>query len=121
MLIAASAAGLIQESRKTGDCIQRSCLTLDTTQRALKTSSQSHELRGSTRGLVQPIEAILAPIFFVLTGIQVSLKSFFDVQVMTLALGLLVAAMTGKLAGGFFAERSVNRLAIGMMPREEVG
>ncbi len=73
--------------------------------------------------LVAPIEAILVPIFFVLMGIQVKLESFFDWQVVTLAIGLLVAAIVGKLLSGLGAKPSSQRLAIGigMLPRGEVG
>ena len=46
-----------------------------------------------------------------------------DCQVLFMAGGLLVAAITGKLVSGFGAGRGTNRLAVGlgMMPRGEVG
>ena len=70
-----------------------------------------------------PLEVILVPIFFVLMGIQVKLESFLDPAVIVAAGGLLVAAVAGKVAAGYFAGKSVNRLAVGfgMMPRGEVG
>lgn len=75
------------------------------------------------KDLIMPLEVILVPIFFVLMGMQVKIESFLDWQVVTIAAGLLVAAIVGKLASGIFAGKSVNRLAvgIGMMPRGEVG
>lgn len=77
----------------------------------------------SIKDLVAPLESILVPIFFVLMGIQVKLESFVDAHVIGLALGLLVAAIIGKVASGLGVSRGVNRLAvgIGMMPRGEVG
>ncbi|HHM04988.1 MAG TPA: cation:proton antiporter [Gammaproteobacteria bacterium] len=82
-----------------------------------------HRHRASIRDLVQPIEAILAPIFFVLMGIQVKLESFFDAHVVLVALGLLITAVAGKIAAGCLAGRGAQRLAIGigMVPRGEVG
>jgi Kef-type K+ transport system membrane component KefB len=75
------------------------------------------------KDLIMPLEVILVPIFFVLMGIQVKLESFLDPEVVFAAAGLLIAAAVGKIAAGYFAGRSVNRLAVGfgMMPRGEVG
>ncbi len=79
----------------------------------------------SIKELFAPLEAILVPIFFVLMGIQVKLEAFLDLHVLSLALGLIGAAVAGKLVAGLGAGRSngLNRLAIGigMMPRGEVG
>lgn len=82
-----------------------------------------HQHRYTIKDLVAPLEAILVPIFFVLMGIQVKLEAFFSLPVIILALGLLVAAIVGKIASGLGAHGKVNRLAIGvgMMPRGEVG
>jgi Kef-type K+ transport system membrane component KefB len=75
------------------------------------------------KDLIMPLEVILVPIFFVLMGIQVKLESFLDLQVIIAAGGLLIAAIIGKVAAGYFAGKSANRLAVGfgMMPRGEVG
>lgn len=75
------------------------------------------------KDLITPLEVILAPIFFVLMGIQVKLETFYDWHVLTMAGGLLVAATLGKLASGRGAARNSKRLAIGlgMLPRGEVG
>ena len=77
----------------------------------------------TVKDLVMPLEVILVPIFFVLMGIQVKLESFLDIQVIYAAGGLLIAAIIGKVAAGYFAGKSANRLAVGfgMMPRGEVG
>lgn len=73
--------------------------------------------------LVSPWESLLAPLFFMLIGIQVKLECFFDWQVILLALGLIVAAITGKLLSGLGASSKDDRLfiGIGMLPRGEVG
>jgi len=75
------------------------------------------------RQLIMPLEVILVPIFFILIGIQVKFESFLSVSVATVALGLLVAAVLGKLACGIGAARPANKLVIGigMVPRGEVG
>lgn len=75
------------------------------------------------KDLIMPLEVVLVPIFFVLMGIQVKLEAFFDPKVLLLALGLLAAAIVGKLLSGLGVSRGKNRLAvgIGMMPRGEVG
>ncbi len=84
-------------------------------------NEEHHQIR--IKDLIAPLEAILVPIFFVLMGIQVKLETFFSLNILILALGLLAAAIVGKIVSGFGAKRSSNRLAIGlgMMPRGEVG
>lgn len=81
------------------------------------------EHRYSIRDLITPLEVILVPIFFVLMGVQVKLESFLDGHVLTMALGLVVAAMAGKVISGWGAGRGMRQLAVGvgMMPRGEVG
>ena len=77
----------------------------------------------SIKELFAPLESILVPIFFVLMGIQVKLETFLDWTVVSLALGLLCAAVLGKIVSGLGAPAGMNRLAVGvgMMPRGEVG
>jgi Kef-type K+ transport system membrane component KefB len=43
-----------------------------------------------------PLEVILVPIFFVLMGLQVKLETFLQQDVMLLAAGLLVAALSAR-------------------------
>ncbi|MBA2655508.1 MAG: cation:proton antiporter [Tatlockia sp.] len=73
--------------------------------------------------LIAPLEAILAPLFFMLIGIQVKLETFMDWQVLLMTSGLLVAAILGKLLSGFGGSTKDDRLliGIGMLPRGEVG
>jgi len=75
------------------------------------------------RELIMPLEVILVPIFFILIGIQVKLETFFSWPVVTLAGGLLVAAIVGKLASGLgaFGKSSRWMIGVGMVPRGEVG
>ncbi len=75
------------------------------------------------RELIMPLEVILVPIFFILMGIQVKLESFLSWPVVSLAGGLLVAAVVGKVACGLGARSPANRLivGVGMLPRGEVG
>src|SRR3990167_8317293 len=77
----------------------------------------------SIKHLMAPFEAIFAPLFFMLIGIQVRLETFFDWHVLVIALGLIVVAIIGKLLSGFGGARRDDRLliGIGMMPRGEVG
>ncbi len=72
--------------------------------------------------LIEPISTIMAPIFFVLTGMNVSLTSLLDPQLLLTALGITVVALVSKIAAGFVAG-NVNRWVVGwgMVPRGEVG
>jgi Kef-type K+ transport system membrane component KefB len=72
--------------------------------------------------LVEPVGTVMAPIFFVLTGMSVSLTSLFDPQILLTALGITVVAFVGKIAAGLIAG-DVNKWVVGwgMVPRGEVG
>ncbi len=74
--------------------------------------------------IVSPISAIFVPVFFVLMGFKVDLKLFTDLNVLTFAAGLSVAAIIGKQVCSLgVREKGLNRLAVGvgMIPRGEVG
>lgn len=73
--------------------------------------------------IMAPLEALLAPLFFMLIGIQVKVESFFHWQVILVAAALLVAAILGKLISGLGASSKDDRIliGIGMLPRGEVG
>lgn len=84
---------------------------------------EGEELRQPIRDLIAPLEAIMAPLFFMLMGIQVKLETFLDTTVLVMASGLLVAAIVGKLVSGIGAHRGVKRwvVGVGILPRGEVG
>jgi Kef-type K+ transport system membrane component KefB len=69
------------------------------------------------------LTALLVPIFFVRMGMLVHVDNFLKPSVMGFALFLTVAAMIGKWACGLVVPPGVSRLtvAVGMMPRGEVG
>ncbi|HEV2802301.1 MAG TPA: cation:proton antiporter [Pyrinomonadaceae bacterium] len=75
-------------------------------------------------GLLTPLTTILVPIFFVLMGLKVDLRSFARLDILGFAAALTLVAIIGKQVCSLAAvERGINRLAIGlgMIPRGEVG
>ncbi|NOX57143.1 MAG: cation:proton antiporter [Planctomycetes bacterium] len=79
-----------------------------------------HELEEA----IEPIAALLVPIFFVEMGIHVDLRSFTDPAMLGLGAALTVAAIIGKQVCSFgVLDKSVDRLSVGlgMIPRGEVG
>ena len=84
----------------------------------------SEDSRGwKIEDLVAPLEAIFAPVFFVLMGMQVNLSALVEPSTLLLASAFTVVAIIGKLAAGAPAGRQVDRLTVGvgMIPRGEVG
>ncbi|HWO40772.1 MAG TPA: cation:proton antiporter [Candidatus Eisenbacteria bacterium] len=76
------------------------------------------------RELLTPLTEVFVPLFFVLMGLQVDLRSLADPSALTLGGVLIVCAVIGKLACGLgVVGRGVRRLSvgIGMVPRGEVG
>jgi len=76
------------------------------------------------KNLIAPIASFLVPIFFVLMGLRVDLRSFARPEVLGLAALLIVAAIAGKQACALGAVGGgLDRLSIGigMIPRGEVG
>ena len=74
--------------------------------------------------LLHPITGFLVPVFFVLIGMQVDLTAFGDVSILGFALALSVAALVGKMVCRFGVVRQgldKTSVALGMMPRGEVG
>lgn len=73
--------------------------------------------------LIAPIVAVVAPIFFVRTGMMVQLSGI-GTEPLVLALALTVVAVIGKLVAGLGVRgKTADRLTvgIGMVPRGEVG
>lgn len=103
-IVGAFAAGLILENAHYKDFV----------------SKGEHELEH----LIHPIAQFLVPIFFVLMGVRVDLKTFADPSVLGLAAALVVAAIIGKQVCGLgVMGKGFDRISIGfgMTPRGEVG
>lgn len=87
--------------------------------------SREKELKNplSIKHLMAPFEAIFAPLFFMIIGIQVRVETFFNWHVLMMAVVLIIVAIVGKVASGLGAHKKDDRLliGIGMMPRGEVG
>ncbi|HEX9192062.1 MAG TPA: cation:proton antiporter, partial [Candidatus Deferrimicrobiaceae bacterium] len=73
---------------------------------------------------LRPLTDFLAPVFFVLMGSKVDVRTLASPEAMALALALTVAAVAGKQACSLgVIDKGVNRWAVGfgMIPRGEVG
>lgn len=74
--------------------------------------------------IVSPIAAVFVPVFFVLMGVKVDLRSFGSVDVLIFAAALSMAAIIGKQVCSLgVLEKGLNKLVVGvgMIPRGEVG
>jgi Kef-type K+ transport system membrane component KefB len=74
--------------------------------------------------LLFPINTLIVPVFFILMGLRVDLRSFAQGGAIAFAATITVAAVIGKQACGLgVLERGVDRIAVGvgMIPRGEVG
>ena len=74
--------------------------------------------------LLFPITTLIVPVFFVMMGFRVDLKSFASLAVLGFAGLITLVAIAGKqICGLGVLERGLDRLAIGvgMIPRGEVG
>jgi Kef-type K+ transport system membrane component KefB len=83
----------------------------------------AHYSHRHVEDLIEPIGHFLIPIFFVLTGMAVSLETLFDLPVLLVALALTLVAVLGKLVAGAAAGPGVKKMVVGlgMVPRGEVG
>lgn len=72
---------------------------------------------------VQPLVALLAPLFFVLMGARVELRALLDPKVLLFALLLGLIGVGGKCLAGLGAGRGLRASIVGwgMVPRGEVG
>jgi Kef-type K+ transport system membrane component KefB len=74
--------------------------------------------------LLFPLTTLVVPVFFVLMGLRVDLRSFSSIPVLSFAALITLVAIIGKqICGLGVLERGVDRIAIGvgMIPRGEVG
>jgi Kef-type K+ transport system membrane component KefB len=75
----------------------------------------------SLRELLEPVSSFLVPVFFVLMGARVDLRSLASAPAIAVAAALTVAAIAGKLACALVVPGAGRlRVAIGMIPRGEV-
>jgi Kef-type K+ transport system membrane component KefB len=72
--------------------------------------------------ILGPVEHLLAPIFFVLIGLQVDITIFANIKILLMGLLLTTVAVAGKLAASLGVMGGADRLivGIGMLPRVEV-
>jgi Kef-type K+ transport system membrane component KefB len=85
---------------------------------------RARQEEGTLSELMHPLSALFVPLFFVLMGIQVDVRSFGAPDIMTLGAVLVLCGLAGKLVCAIgVLESGGNRLAvgIGMIPRGEVG
>ena len=78
----------------------------------------------SVEQLVSPLSSIFVPVFFVLMGYKVDLRSFLSPEVLGFAGALTLVAIIGKQVCSLgVLEKGVHRLivGVGMIPRGEVG
>lgn len=83
----------------------------------------SHHAHKHIEDLIEPLSFLLVPLFFIVTGMDVSLAALGNTSILLVALGLTAAAIIGKIVAGIAAGKGVNKLIVGcgMIPRGEVG
>lgn len=90
-------------------------------------NNSSKECIGSLpidKQILAPITSVLAPIFFVLMGMQVDISSVVSAEMLLYTLAITLVAILGKIVAGAFVSGSWNQKAFigaGMVPRGEVG
>lgn len=98
-----------------------SCLNIKEKEELLKLA-EGH-CHKHVEDLIEPLSYFFVPIFFVVTGINVDLKTLFNPQILLVALGITIVAIIGKYISGFVAGKGINKnlVGFGMVPRGEVG
>lgn len=82
----------------------------------------SHFADRSVEDTIEQLALFFVPIFFVVTGMGVSLEALFSIKILLLAIAISIAAFVGKFVSGIFLKGS-QRMIVGlaMVPRGEVG
>ncbi len=108
---------VVQEIEPLLPASGRSTLVADIRRVLERQASHQHE------HMIEPIGYFFVPVFFVLTGMQVDLRSLADPAIVAIAFGVTLAAVAGKLAAGLAAGRGNSPWIVGwgMVPRGEVG
>lgn len=85
-------------------------------------SVANHHTEKHIEELIEPLAHFFVPIFFVVTGMSVDLKTLANPKIVLVALIISFVAFAGKYVAGFAAGK-VNKhlVGIGMVPRGEVG
>ena len=78
--------------------------------------------RQSVESLLEPLEHLFAPLFFVLLGFQVDVTTFANLKVLVLGLLLTLVAIFGKMAATLILKKGYHKLVVGfgLVPRGEV-
>ena len=90
-------------------------------------NSLDHLVRDSTERQIEDLIhnacAVLTPIFFIFTGMQVQLATLADPSIWGVGAIVIIVAVLGKVVSGAVAGKGVNKLLVGfgMVPRGEVG
>lgn len=76
----------------------------------------------SVEDTIEQLALFFVPIFFVVTGMGVSLQALFSLKILILAVAISIVAFIGKFVSGLFLKGS-DRFIVGlaMIPRGEVG
>ena len=109
---------VIRDVKKAMKDADASSETVKEVKKAIEGHSERH-----IEDLIEPLAYFLVPIFFVLTGMEVSLSALFDGRIVLVALAISAVAILGKLIAGVAAGKGVNKwmIGFGMVPRGEVG
>jgi len=90
--------------------------------KALNDILEKHS-RKHVEDLIENVAFVFVPIFFVYTGLQVKLETFFNPKILLIALLVTLAAVLGKVISSVFLPKNYNKWIVGfaMVPRGEVG
>lgn len=81
----------------------------------------NHHTQHDIEDLVEPLGLFMIPIFFVVTGMAVDLRTFTDPKIFLIALAVSLLAIAGKLISGLVARKGEKLISgFGMVPRGEV-
>lgn len=129
-IVGAFAAGLVLDpvhfktfkKPKISDELEECACDLSQEQKNKLINLSNYYCEKHVEDLTEPLAHFFVPIFFIMTGMNVDLKTLFDIKILIVALGITVAAVIGKYFSGFVAGK-VNKqiVGFGMVPRGEVG
>lgn len=73
--------------------------------------------------LIKPLSHLFVPVFFIYIGLMLKIDVLFQLKTLTLTFILLGVSFTGRIISGFFTNKKLNKLIIGlgMTPIGEAG